>query len=714
MIADQVATSNISSAPKPTAAKDKGNNGKQSTNETKELDATSQLKALFERDAIGFHPIILLSIVFLPYLCAYYNFPLLLYIPIALLVLTYIQSQKDRADRQIAVGVVTDANLLKLIGQEMPSWFHDSEFQRVEWLNFVLSKLFPQIAHAVEAIVKEKVQPSIDENTPFYLPRLEIVHANLGSVSPKITGVRVFHNRESSIRLDLELKWSSDLQVTLKLNTTPLPINVELTDLRVTANVRVELLELTNRLPCFRALSITCMKKPKIDFSLKIASLDIMNMGAGSDYNITSLVQTIIDSVLAGVCLYPKKIMVPMDDKVDLDDLANETPDGILLVRLIRGEQLLAVNYTGNSDPYVEFVSSHDPSHIQRSTVKYSTIKPVWHEDFTFFVHDKNTETITVSVYDSDITNQMPTFMGNAVIHLDLIKRNHKTPQEFNLVLSDVSTGILRVSCAYRSINKKKSTANLHKMNERGEIIEDHVLYTDIDDKELEDNTALIGEDSEYDDVRPYEEGRDTLTEMPSFNSPNNRASKRGKSIDDNSSDVSSIRGRRLSNTFSSLQNAQQKMEDYHKSLEQMVGVLNISQIKLKDIKLPDGFLTSTTLRLYVTFTIGNKILKTKYIKNSQDPTFIETFAFLINSLNEEMVVNVYNKVKYTMSMTPKPIASVKIALKTFAKNDDDFASGDGKNRRASVIQKVEQDYPLNGLKDEGYVSFKAVLSLFD
>ena len=42
------------------------------------------------------------------------------------------QHRKDKADAGIALGVVTDANVLKLITKELPSWFYESETERVE------------------------------------------------------------------------------------------------------------------------------------------------------------------------------------------------------------------------------------------------------------------------------------------------------------------------------------------------------------------------------------------------------------------------------------------------------------------------------------------------------------------------------------------------------------------------------------------------------
>ena len=442
-------------------------------------EVTSKLMDLLNQNKFGFDPFSLTAIIFIPLLCQYFNVSSLLYIPVAILFLAYFQSIKNRIDRQIAVGIVTDAKLLKLIHEELPSWFYDAEFQRVEWLNSILGKLFPQLAHGIEILAKEKVQPILDANTPFYLPKLLLEDANLGSISPKITGIRVYNTTESNIRFDLEIKWAGDTQVTLKLCTPPLPISVELTNLRFTANLRVELLDLHGKLPCFKAVSVTCMKKPSLEFSLKIASLDIMSVGATSDYNVTSIVKTIIDNVVSSVALYPKKFVIPMDGNVNADKYANETPDGILILFLVKGTDLLSVNLMGGSDPFVEFSSSSDLKHRPRSSTKHGSVNPEWNETFQFFVYDKSTDVIHLTVYDADFTNQMNTFMGRASLHLDTIKRNSDKPQEITLQLRDVDKGSLRISVVYRSIKKKKIS-----FAKTGDDvgIEDNIVYHDLDE----------------------------------------------------------------------------------------------------------------------------------------------------------------------------------------------------------------------------------------
>jgi hypothetical protein len=382
----------------------------------------------------------------------------------------------------------------------------------------------------------------------------------------------------------------------------------------------------------------------------------------------------------------------------------------------------------------VEFVSSFDPKHPTRSSTKHHTVNPEWNETFQFFIYDKSTDTINMSVYDADITNKMNTFLGAAVLHMDTVKRNTNKPQEITLSLRDVETGSIRLLATYRSIKRQKP--NFTKTTEEMDI-DDHIVYNHLDEEDLVTNDKLmdgfrssLSSDDSLDGEMDYEgEGNDKfdLTNSLSF-SPRGKVSCVGTgrpSIDEGRSVYSNLTNSSNNSKPKRFNRnkpapALQKIEEFNKSVESMIGILNISQIKLTNIKLNDGSIfMESTLRLYVNITLGHQKMETKYIKNNHNPTFIENFTFIINSFTEELVVKVYNKAKYSITSS-KPLGSVVIPLKDLIQKnaDDDVADADDfnnmRNPMKSGIQKVEQQYMLNGLKEEGFVGFKAVLSMFE
>jgi hypothetical protein len=79
----------------------------------------------------GFDPVHMMVLICLPAALHYLQITPWLYIPLAVLFFGYLQTKKDRIDRKMAMGIVSDPTLLKLILEEMPSWPTDSEFQQM-------------------------------------------------------------------------------------------------------------------------------------------------------------------------------------------------------------------------------------------------------------------------------------------------------------------------------------------------------------------------------------------------------------------------------------------------------------------------------------------------------------------------------------------------------------------------------------------------------
>ena len=277
----------------------------------------------------------------------------------------------------------------------MPSWATDPQFQRVEWFNSLLQKLWPQISAACDPLIKEKLQPTLDSMCPQYLGRILLHRFSLGAISPKIVGVRFFEGSESQVRMDVELRWAGDPSIVLNVGTTKVYTPIEVSELRLSAVARVELLDLQPTMPCFKAVSVTFMKKPQVYFSLKVARLDIMNIGP-ADYNITAVVRALLEQALVEAILYPKKVVVPMESAENTDNYYALNPVGILYVTFEHGSNLKQANVFG-SDPYIVAKSMQQEA---RTAVKPYTLNPHWDETHDFLVYDRAEQTIEIEVSD--------------------------------------------------------------------------------------------------------------------------------------------------------------------------------------------------------------------------------------------------------------------------------------------------------------------------
>lgn len=76
--------------------------------------AISRLLTEQQSNKFGVDPLSLSAVVVLPAALQYWGFSPLLYVPCALLYYSYLQAQKDRSDRKMAMGIVSDPALIKL------------------------------------------------------------------------------------------------------------------------------------------------------------------------------------------------------------------------------------------------------------------------------------------------------------------------------------------------------------------------------------------------------------------------------------------------------------------------------------------------------------------------------------------------------------------------------------------------------------------------
>jgi Ca2+-dependent lipid-binding protein len=159
---------------------------------------------------------------------------------------------------------------------------------------------------------------------------------------------------------------------------------------------------LTNAgLACFEFLTVSFVTEPKINFSLKLSSLDVMNLGFSKDYNVTAIVEQLLKSILSSIMVYPKKIIIPMYPDADLSSIANPTPKGVLIISNLSCRGLKVADMNGLCDPYIRIKLSHSE---QTTKVIYKTLNPSWddNDSFEFLVANKEIEVLKFELYDHD------------------------------------------------------------------------------------------------------------------------------------------------------------------------------------------------------------------------------------------------------------------------------------------------------------------------
>lgn len=204
----------------------------------------------------------------------------------------------------------------------------------------MMQKFWPMLAIVGEEKACRIGQPILTRMKPSFLSELTIKRFSFGTIAPRFLGIRMHQTpNEEVIRCDLEMRYAGDPQIIIQVG----PTEVEIVNLRISALMRCECLEFTPRMTPFKIGSCTLMKKPFVDFNIKVGGMEIMNNKA-----MIALVHSLFHKVLHHVAMYPKKIFVPMGrpgekDDVDIEKLKALTPVGILYLTLERGVDLVQV-----------------------------------------------------------------------------------------------------------------------------------------------------------------------------------------------------------------------------------------------------------------------------------------------------------------------------------------------------------------------------------
>ncbi|KAL8114270.1 hypothetical protein AgCh_021210 [Apium graveolens] len=312
---------------------------------------------------------------------------------------------KYRSNKRIAkavdiklLGSLNRDDLKKICGDNFPEWISFPVYEQVKWLNKQLSKLWPFVADAATAIIKESVEPLLEEYRPAGITSMKFSKLSLGNVPPKIEGIRVQSLKEGQITMDIDFRWGGDPSIILGIEAAMVAsIPIQLKDLQVFTVIRV-IFQLTDEIPCISAVVVALLSepKPRIDYTLKAIGGSLTAIPGLSDM-IDDTVHTIVTDMLQ----WPHRIVVPIGGvPVDTSDLELK-PQGKLTLTVVKANDLKNMEMIGKSDPYV--VVYIRPLFKVKTKVVDNNLNPVWDETFELIAEDKETQSLIFEVFDQDI-----------------------------------------------------------------------------------------------------------------------------------------------------------------------------------------------------------------------------------------------------------------------------------------------------------------------
>ncbi|KAL8541279.1 hypothetical protein ACS0TY_002503 [Phlomoides rotata] len=404
-----------------------------------------------------------------------------------------------RISKAVDVKLLSALNrddLKKICGENFPEWISFPVFEQVKWLNKHLNKLWPFIADAAEAIIKDSVEPLLEEYRPPGITSLKFSKLSLGTVAPKIEGIRVQSLKEGQITMDIDFRWGGDPNIVLAVQAAHVAsIPIQLKDLQVFTVVRA-IFQLTDEIPCISAVVVALLAepKPRIDYTLKAVGGSLTALPGISDM-IDDTVTTIVTDMLQ----WPHRIVVPIGGiPMDTSELELK-PVGKVTVTILQANDLKNMELVGKSDPYV--VVHIRPLFKVKTKVIDNNLNPVWNETFELIAEDKETQSIIFEVFDEDIGDDKR--LG--IAKLALMELEAKTTKETEVRLlpsldmlkikDKKDRGTLSIKVSYHEFNKEEQLIALEEekrmLEDRKKLKEAGVIGSTVD--ALDGAASLVG-----------------------------------------------------------------------------------------------------------------------------------------------------------------------------------------------------------------------------
>uniref|UniRef100_A0A804Q8Q9 Calcium-dependent lipid-binding (CaLB domain) family protein n=1 Tax=Zea mays TaxID=4577 RepID=A0A804Q8Q9_MAIZE len=297
------------------------------------------------------------------------------------------------------LGSLSRDDLRKLCGDNFPEWISFPQFEQVKWLNKHLSKLWPFVVEAATVVVKESVEPLLDDYRPPGIKSLKFSKFSLGNVSPKIEGIRIQNLQPGQIIMDIDFRWGGNPSIILAVDAVVASLPIQLKDLQVYTVIRV-IFQLSEDIPCISAVVVALLAdaKPKIQYTLKAIGGSLTAVPGLSD-----MIDDTVDSIVSDMLLWPHRHVVKLGVNVDTSDLELK-PQGRLSVTVVKATSLRNKEMIGKSDPYVKLYVR--PMFKVKTKVIDDDLNPEWNETFDLIVEDKETQSVIFEVYDEDKLQQ--------------------------------------------------------------------------------------------------------------------------------------------------------------------------------------------------------------------------------------------------------------------------------------------------------------------
>ncbi|XP_042014477.1 synaptotagmin-3-like isoform X1 [Salvia splendens] len=318
-------------------------------------------------------------------------------IPIGIVVgfLVFIYFDPTDVSKEVVINSVNefDSSSIVDIMPNLPLWVMNPDYERVDWLNRVILDAWPYIDKAACGIITTTAEAIFAEYIGQYqIKSIDFERLTLGSLPPKIHGLKPQDSNENELVLDLALRWAGDADIALEVKLSSLRLAIQVVDIQISSATRIVLRPFVPSFPCFSSIAVSLMEKPMVDFGFRIMGCDIMSVPG-----VYHILQDIVARQVAKLYLWPQTLEI---DILDSSLGATKKPVGILHVKVVRARNLLNMDFLSTSDPYVKLSLTGERLPSKKTTVKKNNLNPEWNETFKLTVKDPVSQVLQLKLYD--------------------------------------------------------------------------------------------------------------------------------------------------------------------------------------------------------------------------------------------------------------------------------------------------------------------------
>ncbi|CAL1546958.1 unnamed protein product [Lymnaea stagnalis] len=322
--------------------------------------------------------------------------------------------------------------------EDLPSWVNFPDVERAEWVNKMLSQMWPYIGEYVEIILRESVEPSIRSSLPAAFQSFKFSKIDLGDIPPRVGGVKVYSQlKRDEIYMDLELNYSSDCNIAVNIKG----INAGLKDLMLHGTLRVVFKPLINKMPLIGGLLVFFLNNPELNFNLTSLA-NALDLPGLSD-----MLHSIIQEQIANFMVLPNRYPIQLAEGLDLNKLRYPQPQGVVRIKVLEAKELkkadISLTGKGKSDPYVVIRVGAKEA---RTKVINNTVTPIWNQSFEMIVDEADGQLLYLDVFDED-PGSKDDDLGR--VNMDLSKLRDSGFEDEWLPLEEVKHGMIHVQLTW-------------------------------------------------------------------------------------------------------------------------------------------------------------------------------------------------------------------------------------------------------------------------